>query len=159
MLKMLLSNPKSSFQRGVIVMERGDAKRFTAKRFKDPYVLAWRMWFDLRLEKGVPKENLSPPAKVDSAILSIKRKNEPMIAYKDALLFQNLTSHILKYPQAPLGMALRRIFTVPQLKLLIKNLGVNNEFTVGSLNEKQWVIVFKTMIRYIPQSSWPKRKK
>jgi len=158
-LKMLLSNPKSGFQRGVIVMERGAAKRFTAKHFKDSYVLAWRMWFELRLEKSVPREHFSPPPKVESAILSIKRKKEPMIAYKDALLFQNLTDHILKYPQVPIGLALRGLFTVPQLKHLRKNLGVNNEFPAGSLNEKQWAIIFKTMIRYVPQSSWPKRKK
>jgi 23S rRNA (adenine-N6)-dimethyltransferase len=158
-LKMLLSNPISGFQRGVIVMERGAAKRFTAKYFKDPYVLAWRMWFDLKLEKGVPKEHFSPPPKVDSAILSIKRIEEPMIAYKDALLFQNMINYVLKYPHAPIGLALKGIFTVPQLKRLRKNMGVNNETPVGSLNEMQWAVVFETMIAYVSPSSWPKRKK
>src|SRR5690625_3774687 len=153
-LKMLLSNPKSGFQRGVIVIEKGAAKRFTAKHFKDPYVLAWRMWFDLQIEKGVPREHFSPPPQVESAILSIKRKKEPMITYKDALLFQNMINYILKYPQAPIGVSLRSIFTVPQLKHLRKNLGVQNEFPVGRLNEEQWAIVFKTMIQYVPQSSW-----
>lgn len=158
-LKMLLSNPKSGFQRGVIVVERGAAKRFTAKYFKDAYVLAWRMWFDLRLEKSVPKEHFSPPPKVDSAILSIKRKEAPVIAYQHAQLFQNMSHHLLKFPQAPMGMALRGIFTVPQIKHLRNSLGVNNEFPVGSLNEKQWAKVLETMIQYVPQSSWPKRKK
>lgn len=40
-MKLLLSNPQSGFERGVIVMEKGAAKRFTSPFVKDPYVVAW----------------------------------------------------------------------------------------------------------------------
>lgn len=73
-MKMLLDNPGSSLQRGIIVMEKGAAKRFTASIVKDPYVLAWRMWFDIDYVKGVSRNNFSPPPKVDSAMIRIVRK-------------------------------------------------------------------------------------
>src|SRR5699024_5773757 len=73
-MKMLLNKPSSGFQRGVIVMEKGAAKRFTSNFVKDPYILAWRMWFDLRYVKGVSRKNFSPPPRVDSAMITINRK-------------------------------------------------------------------------------------
>ncbi|TWK79152.1 rRNA adenine N-6-methyltransferase [Bacillus paralicheniformis] len=36
-MKMLLNNPASGFQKGIIVMEKGAAKRFTSKFIKNSY--------------------------------------------------------------------------------------------------------------------------
>lgn len=158
-MKMLLNNPSNGFQRGVIVMEKGAAKRFTAKSIKNAYVLAWRMWFDIHYFKGVSRDHFSPPPRVDSAIIKITRKKEPMIPHKDYFVFLGLAEHVLKKPQFPIDFALKGIFTSLQMKHLRKNLKVHHETSVGTLSELQWGIIFKTMVQYVPRSYWPRIKK
>ena len=140
-------------------MEKGTAKRFTAKSVKNAYVLAWRMWFDIHYFKGVSRDHFSPPPKVDSAIIKITRKKEPVIPYKDYIAFLGLVEHALKKPQFSIDFALRGIFTPTQIKHLRKNLKVDKGTPVGTLSEGQWGIIFKTMIQYVPRFYWPRIKK
>lgn len=158
-LKMLLNNPSNSLQRGIIVMEKGAAKRFTSTFIKNSYVLAWRMWFDLRFIKEISRENFSPPPSVDSAMVMITRKKQPIIAKKDHSAFLGLADYALREPKAAVETALRGIFTPTQMKHLRKNLGIKNETSIGFLTESQWGILFNTMTRYVQRPLWPKIKK
>ncbi|RAL24184.1 23S ribosomal RNA methyltransferase Erm [Thermoflavimicrobium daqui] len=158
-MKMLLNNPSSSFQRGIIIMEKGAAKRFTSKRIKSSYVLVWKMWFDISIVKEISREHFSPPPRVDSAMVMITRKKETVIPHKDYMAFRGLAEYALKKPQAPIDFALQGIFTPPQMKHLRRNLKINHEQPIGTLNESQWGIVFKTMVQYVPRYQWPRVNK
>ncbi|GIO28492.1 hypothetical protein J43TS3_31030 [Ornithinibacillus bavariensis] len=158
-MKMLLNNPANSFQRGVITMEKGAAKRFTSTIVKDPYIIAWRMWFDIRYVKDISRKNFSPPPRVDSAIVTIKKKTEPIVPVNEYLIFWGLVDHILKKPQLPIDLALRGIFTPPQMKHLKRNLKLNDEVPVAALSEQQWGYLFDTMVKHVPKFRWPKINK
>jgi 23S rRNA (adenine-N6)-dimethyltransferase len=158
-MKMLLNNPASGFQKGIIVMEKGAAKRFTSKFIKNSYVLAWRMWFNIGIVREISKEHFSPPPKVDSAMVSITRKKEAPIPHKHYIAFLVLAEYALKEPHAPFCVALRGIFTPRQMKHLRKSLKINNEKTVGTLTENQWAIIFKTMTQYVMHHKWPRANK
>ncbi|GIN63665.1 hypothetical protein J27TS8_36580 [Robertmurraya siralis] len=155
-MKMLLDNPSSGFQSGVIVMEKGAARRFTSKFIKNSYVLVWKMWFDLRYIKEISRNNFSPPPRVDSAMVMITRKKEELMPKKEYRNFLRLAEYALRQPQAPFEIALSGVFTPPQMKYLRKNLKINNEKAIGTLDEKQWSIIFKTMVQYVPFHKWPK---
>jgi len=158
-MKMLLNKPSSSFQRAVIVLEKGAAKRFTSRFVKDSYVIAWRMWFDIRYVKEVSKTNFSPPPKVDSAIITITRKSNPIVPLKDYLIFWGLADYMLRNPQLSLDLALKGVFTSPQIVLLKRNLGIKHDAPVASLSESQWGFIYETMIRHVPRFRWPKLSK
>ncbi|QQK79456.1 23S ribosomal RNA methyltransferase Erm [Salicibibacter cibi] len=158
-MKMLLDNPSSGLQKGIIIMEKGAAKRFTAKPVKNSYVLAWRMWFDIRYVKGISRNNFSPPPKVDSALVLITRRKEPIVQAKDYAAFLGLAQYAFKQPGATIGNALKGVFTPPQLKHLRKELDVTNEIPIGSLTDIQWGIVFNTMTQYVQQPLWPRAKR
>ncbi len=158
-LKKLLTNPSSGLQRGIIVMEKGAAKRFTSRTIKDAYVLAWRMWFDIEYVKDISRNFFSPRPKVDSAMVSITRKKESLIPYKDYCLFLGLAEYALKNPQAPIDYAMGRLFTPPQIKHLKKNSRICSEIPIGAIREEQWKVIFETMVRYVPGFRWPKAKK
>lgn len=81
-------------------MEKGAAKCFTSNKVKDPYVMAWRMWFDLSIERGISREHFSPPPKVDSAMVSIVRKKNPLVSYKNVKALHLLLDFGLKYHKA-----------------------------------------------------------
>lgn len=158
-MKMLLNKPSSGFQRGVIVMEKGTAKRFTSNFVKDPYIIAWRMWFDIRYVKGISRKNFSPPPRVDSAMITINRKAKPIVPYNDYLIFWGLVDYVLKNPQLSIDLALRGVFTPPQIKHLKRGLRIKNEVTVANLSEQQWGFIFETMVKHVPKFRWPKIKK
>ncbi|GIN92530.1 ribosomal RNA small subunit methyltransferase A [Siminovitchia terrae] len=158
-MKMLLNNPSIGFQRGVIVMEKGAAKRFTSNMVKDPYVIAWRMWFDIRYSKEISRKNFSPPPRVDSAMISINRKARPIVPTSDYLIFWGMVNYLFKNPRSSIDLAFKGIFTPPQIKQLKRNLGVKNDRSVASLSEQQWGIIFKTMVKHVPKFRWPKIKK
>ncbi|MBW8351062.1 23S ribosomal RNA methyltransferase Erm [Bacillus sp. IITD106] len=158
-MKMLLNNPSNGLQRGVIVMEKGAARRFTSKFVKNPYVLVWRMWFDLLYVKEISREHFSPPPRVDSAILVIRRKVKPIVSYKYYATFLGFAEYALKKPDAPIEIALRGIFSPLQMKRLKRSLSIQYETPIGSLTESQWGIVFDTMTTYVQQHLWPRSRK
>lgn len=158
-MKMLLNKPSNGFQRGVIMMEKGAAKRFTSKIVKDPYIIVWRMWFDIWYVKGISRRNFSPPPRVDSAMITIMRKARPIVPIADYLIFWGMVDYVLKNPRLSIDLALRGVFTSPQIKYLKRNLGIKSDFPVMSLSEKQWGIIFETMVKHVPKFRWPKIKK
>lgn len=155
-MKKLLSNPASGFQRGVIVMEKGAAKRFTLTSIKDPYVIAWRMWFKIHYIQDISPANFSPPPKVMSAMVKITRREHPIVPYRDYLVFWGLADYMLRNPRFSLELALQGVFTPPQIKQLRRNLGLKNEIPVASLTEKHWGIIYETMIQHVPRFRWPR---
>lgn len=158
-MKMLLNNPSSGFQRGVIVMEKGAAKRFTSNFVKDPYIIAWKMWFDIQYVKAISRKNFSPLPRVDSAIITINRKAKPIVPYSDYLIFWGLVDYVLKNPQLSIDLALRGVFTPPQIKHLKRSLRIKNEVSVATLSEQQWGLIFETMVKHVPKFRWPKTNK
>lgn len=158
-MKLLLNNPASGLQRGIIIMEKGAARRFTAKFMKNSYVLVWKMWFDIRFVKAISRDDFSPPPSVDSAMVMITRKREPVLPQKGYSVFLGLAEYALKQPEAPIEFAFRGIFTPPQMKLLRRKLNIENEKPVGTLNEEQWGIVYQTMVQYVPYHKWPRVKR
>lgn len=160
-LKMLLNNPSSGFQRGLLVVEKGAAKRFTSKFVKDSYVALWRLYFNVQYRKTISRYSFSPPPRVDSALLKIARKEKPVLHPKVWIAFWGLADYVLREPWAPIDEALRGIFTRPQITHLRRNLGISSDFATGFLSEWHWGLIFETMLQHVPRERWPRinRKK
>lgn len=156
-MKKLLNSPASHFQKGVIVMEKGAAKRFASRIVKDPYVMVWRMWFDIRYVKGISRKNFAPPPGVDSALISIKRKEKPIVPLRDYLIFWGLAEYALKDPRLPVDLALRGVLTPTQIKYLKRNLEYSG--SIAALSERQWGLIFETMVKHVPRFRWPRINK
>ncbi|MFB5660417.1 23S ribosomal RNA methyltransferase Erm [Alteribacillus sp. HJP-4] len=158
-MKMLLNKPSSGFQRGVLVLEKGAAKRFTSDLVKDSYIAAWRMYFDISCVRGISRKNFSPPPRVDSAIMTINRKAVPIVPLKDYIAFYGLAEFVLKEPSLSLDTALRGVFTPPQIKHVKRTLGLQQDVPVAALSEIQWGVIYEAMVQHVPRFRWPKVKK
>jgi 23S rRNA (adenine-N6)-dimethyltransferase len=132
-------------------MEKGAAKRFTSKYVKDSYVVAWRMYFDINFVKEISRNHFSPPPKVESAIVTINRKATPLVPIKDYATFRGLADYVLKEPRSSIDLALRGIFTPPQITYLKRKLGLKRDFSVAFLSELQWRFIFETMVQHVPR--------
>jgi len=155
-MRMLLDCPATGLQRGILVLEEGAARRFTSSHMKNAYVLCWRMWFDLRFLRSVSNMCFSPPPGVDAALIGIRRKPDPVIPYKSSATFGRFAQHALRVPDAPLESVLEPIFSPRQITQLRRNLGVDTEIPVSTVNEDQWGSIFLTMTRLVPHHRWPK---
>lgn len=156
-LGMLMDRPSLPFQGGALIVELGAAYRFTADPITDPRLLGWRMWFDLDIVQTVQPHSFFPPPGVRSAILRIRRKNDPPVPVRDHSRFMGLAAHGLRYPRKPLGEALQGVFTAPQLKRLLQTLRIGRDAPVCTLDERQWAAVYETMCRYVERHRWPKK--
>lgn len=155
-LGKLLDDPSVPLKRAVLLVEKGAAKRFTAASLQDPRILSWRMHYEIRLGRTVSPQHFAPPPKVDSAILSINRRRQPLVDMQHQLKFRALAAYGLRNPRLPLSAALSGIFTPPQITRLVRVLGMDRELPMCGLNEEQWAVVFHTMLQHVPPNRWPR---
>jgi 23S rRNA (adenine-N6)-dimethyltransferase len=157
-LGKMLDQPQTPLERAVFVIEKGAAKRFTKQELTDPRILKWRMWFTLKMGRTISATQFSPPPGVDSAVLTVCRKKQPEIAVHHHARFTGLADYGLRNPHLDLREAFRGVFTPPQIKHLLHNLGVDRHTPIGLLNERHWGIVFQALLQYVPPFRWPKTK-
>lgn len=154
-LGMLMDQPQGAFQGAVLILERGAARRFTAKQMTDARILSWHTWFDLQMVRSVSPAAFSPRPRVEAAILTIRRKPNPPVSASEHLCFAGLTAHALRAPHWPIRAALHGLFTAVQIKHLVRDLGMDRDDPVCSLTESQWARVYAAMRRYVPTYRWP----
>ncbi|WP_334074489.1 MULTISPECIES: 23S ribosomal RNA methyltransferase Erm [Paenibacillus] len=156
LFEKFLGDPSLQLQRAVFVIEKGAAKRFTAVPVTNPVILAWRMWYDIRLVRTVAPSNFSPPPSVDSAVVTVIRKKNSMVPQNLRGKFTAFASHGLRYPGLPFYEVMGRVFTPPQIAKLVKELRIDRNQPICSLNEEQWGRVFIAMTRHVEPYRWPK---
>lgn len=106
-LRKLLDQPAIPLQRAAVIIEKGAANRFTASLMKNPEILKWRMWYDIKMVQTLAPTCFSPPPKVECSILSIQRKDNPDIPSRYESVFMGLAEHGLRNPKLSFSDALR----------------------------------------------------
>lgn len=155
-LDKLLGAEGRSMQRAVLMVEKGAAKRFTQAATMDTRLLMWKMFFIFKLESVIPRTHFAPPPSVDSAILSIKRRDSAYIPAQEARRFVAFAAYVLSVPQLSVALALKGIFTAPQLKKVLLEAGLHREQTVQEIELEQWGTLFNAMLKHVPAFRWPK---
>ncbi|WP_317891271.1 23S ribosomal RNA methyltransferase Erm [Paenibacillus oceani] len=159
-LAKLLGEPKTvKLKRAVLLIEKGAAKRFTATPIIDPRTLAWRMWYEIRLIRSVSPSHFSPPPRVDSAVVIISRKMEPVVPPHYQERFLAFAVYSLRYLKLPFDESMAGVFTPPQLARLTRTLKIDRSQPVCCLSEQQWGELFLAMIRHVQPHRWPKLPK
>lgn len=159
-LAKLLGEPKTvKLKRAVLLIEKGAAKRFTAAPIIDPRTLTWRMWYEIRLVRTVSPNHFSPPPRVDSAVVTITRKMEPVVPSHHQERFLAFAVYSLRNPRLPLDESMSGVFTPPQLTRLSKMLNIDRNRPVCSLREQQWGGLFLAMLTHVQPHRWPKLPK
>ncbi|KKO54172.1 rRNA adenine methyltransferase [Paenibacillus sp. DMB20] len=158
-LEKLLHHPGVPLKCAVLIIEKGAARRFTSVPVTDPRILKWRMWFDFQVVRTVSPEHFSPRPRVDSAVMIIRKKKNPEISPAEHAKFSALASQALRQPKMPLSAALGDIFTPVQITRLAGLLNLNRDAPIGTLNERQWGTVFRSMVQYAPPHRRPRLPK
>jgi 23S rRNA (adenine-N6)-dimethyltransferase len=78
LLHRLLDDPTRAPTRVDLVLQR-QAARFLATTAHDPVALAWTPWFELSYGPRVPRRAFRPQPACDAAVLSVVRREEPLL--------------------------------------------------------------------------------
>ncbi|GIO44690.1 hypothetical protein J41TS4_44480 [Paenibacillus apis] len=150
----------SSFlERAVLILEKGAAKRFTSFPVTNPQILAWRMWYDIRIKRTVMPECFSPPPSVEAAVVTVYRRKNPAIPSGHRGKFKAFVSYVLHDPRQPFFEAVGDIFTSPQIAKLAKALRMDRAQPICSLNVQQWEELYLAMLQHAAPYRWPKARK
>ncbi|WP_165867398.1 23S ribosomal RNA methyltransferase Erm [Paenibacillus pinisoli] len=155
-LEKLLGPEGRAFQRGVLIVEKGAARRLTQSETGDPRLLLWRMHFVLKMQSVIPRAHFAPPPRVDAAVLRIERREHPMIPVQHSARFVGFAKHMLREPRLAAAHALRGIFTPAQIKASMQLANVSREQPVRSLTLEQWASLFCSMLQHVAPHRWPK---
>ncbi|WP_248925686.1 23S ribosomal RNA methyltransferase Erm [Paenibacillus hamazuiensis] len=158
-LEKLLGKPDAPLRRAVLIVEKGAARRFTEAPSANPRLLSWRMLYEFRVVRTVERSAFSPPPAVDTAILTISRREQPLIPAHLLAKFAALAAYALRSPHQPLFTALAGVFTPPQIAKLAKALRVDRQSRVCTLRDGQWADVFAAMLRHAPPVRHPKLRR
>lgn len=155
-LEKLLGPEGKEFQRGALLMEQGAARRFTAPFPTDPRLLAWRMNFHMEIRMTVPRAHFAPPPRVDAAIVSIVRKENPLLPAGQYARFYAFAALGLRNARCPLHETFGTVFTAAQLKKVLKDAQADRNQSAAALSVRQWDILFQAMLRHVQPYRWPK---
>lgn len=156
-LEKLLGAESKAFQRGVLILEKGAARRFTEGSTLDPRLLMWRMTFQFEMRTVVPRTHFAPPPRVDAAIVRIARREHPLVPANEGKRFIAFAAYVLSEPRLLAADALKGIFTPAQLNTALKNAKVEREQVVSLLSLEQWASLFHAMLHHVAPYRWPKR--
>ena len=83
-LRALLDDPRVPLTRALVIVEWGLAVKRTAVWPSTRLGAAWGAWYELTLERRLPRSAFAPPPSVDAAVLRIVRRAEPLVDVRDA---------------------------------------------------------------------------
>lgn len=152
-------NPQTSLVRGSLIIEAAAARRFTATPITNPVILAWRMWFLLEMGRRISRMHFSPPSRVDSAVLLVRRIQDAVVNPEFHFRFRAFATYGLKYPHRSLFETWKPVLTRPQMVRVFKTIGVERDAPVHVLTVGQWGLLFNTMVEHVHSSQWVRMKR
>jgi|SRR5690625_1247068 len=153
----LMDRPgSSSFAGGIIVIEWGAAKRFTEAYHRNPRLIGWNTWFELNLVRKVKPACFSPPPRVDSAMVEIRRRERPAVHPKQSDKYLAFVATLLRRPEVVSSSALKSLFTRKQVQRILADIGVIGSLPICQLDVTQWEHCFLLMDRLIPKQLHPR---
>jgi 23S rRNA (adenine-N6)-dimethyltransferase len=83
-LRALLDDPRVPLTSALVIVEWGLAVKRTAVWPSTRLSAAWGAWYELTLERRLPRSVFAPPPSVDAAVLRIVRRPDPLVDARDA---------------------------------------------------------------------------
>lgn len=155
-LEKLLGVEGRAFQKAALILEKGAARRFTQRTTLDARLLMWRMQFLFEMTTVIPRAHFAPPPRVDAAIMRIKRRERPLIPFGEGKRFSIFSTYLLREPRLSANDALRGIFTPAQLKITLKQAGIEREQVIATITLEQWATLFLAMRQHVLPGRWPR---
>jgi 23S rRNA (adenine-N6)-dimethyltransferase len=88
LLRHLLDDPTKPLMRADLILSWGQAIGLTQVHPPSPVALRWLPWFELLLLRRLAASSFRPPPTVDAAVVSFRRRHEPLLDMRAARDFR-----------------------------------------------------------------------
>lgn len=144
LFRRLLDNPASALQRTDVIVQFGVSIKRTTRRPSNMLNLSWGPWWRFESSRRIRAASFEPRPSVDSAMLSITRRTQPLLdpTRHDqyiSLLRQGFTGG------GRLQVSLRSILSPKQLARMSKEFDFAIDSRGTDLSLAQWVALFKDL--------------
>lgn len=105
-------------------------------------------YFDVSLLCKVPPGAFSPPPKVDSAVLSFKRREDSPVALSDFKKFEKFLRHLFQFKRKQMGKILKSNYSGEALERTWSALGLSPTTRAEALNLEEIQKLYSTLEEY-----------
>jgi len=135
--KILNESPQLS--EAHLIMQKEAAKKFSGSPRETLFSVLVKPFFDLQILLQLKRTDFWPIPKVESVMLSIKRRPNPLIAVRDAEGYREFVQYGFGRWKPNLKLAFKNVFTYKQWKRLAHDLEFPLNATPTELNIQQWL--------------------
>lgn len=118
--------------------------------------LRWAPWWTMRVGRRLSAELFVPRPSVDAAMLIVKRRAEPLVAWEEASLWRGILDETFKRGGEPIRAALRGILTATQFRRLSAHSGLQPTTPVSQLTLSDWLAVHGVVRDHVSPERWPR---
>lgn len=104
-------------------------------------------YFEVGLLCKVPPGAFSPPPKVDSAVLSFKRREDPKVPLSDFLSYEKFLRTLFQFKRKQMGKILKASFDGAVIEAALEELGLTSNLRAEALELEQMQNLYLTLTR------------
>jgi 23S rRNA (adenine-N6)-dimethyltransferase len=140
-LRRLLDDPSSHLLRADLIVELGVARKVSSARPSSMRSLGWLPWWQFELGRHIPSAAFDPRPSVDAALLSVQRRDPPLLEPATAERYRGLLRGAFDRAPAPL----RRSLGLPPRtwKRLARDRGLAVDARPQHLDVWDWIAVLE----------------
>jgi len=126
-----------------LLMQKEAAEKFAGAPRESQCSVLTKPWFSLDIVRRLKRTDFHPPPGVDSVLLRIERRHQPLVSAENARLYRQFVRYGFGRWRANLKQNFQRVFTYTQWKRLARDLGFHVKAKPTDLTFRQWLGLFE----------------
>lgn len=149
-LRKILSE-RSHIADGYLILQKEAAKKFSGSPRETLFSILAKPFYEFEILYRLRRTDFWPVPNVDSVLLSIKRRTQPLIEIQDVASYRDFVQYGFGRWRPNLRLAFKNIFTYKQWKRLARDLGFPVGATPTELSFEQWLGLYHGFMLRPPQ--------
>jgi 23S rRNA (adenine-N6)-dimethyltransferase len=138
---------RSNLAEGYLILQKEAARRFSGFPRETLFSILAKPFFEFQILYHLRRTDFCPVPKVDSVLLSIKRRTRPLIETRDVVPYREFVQYAFGRWKPNLKLAFKHVFTYKQWKRLAHDLDFPLNATPTELSFEQWLDLYHCFTR------------
>jgi 23S rRNA (adenine-N6)-dimethyltransferase len=133
---------RSDLGEAYLILQKEAAKKFSGSPRETLFSILAKPFFEFQILCQLRRTDFWPVPNVDSVLLSIKRRTQPLIETRDVALYREFVQYGFGRWKPNLKLAFKHVFTYKQWKRLAHDLEFPLKATPTELSFEQWLDLY-----------------
>lgn len=140
-------NESSNLNQAYLILQQEAAKKYSGCPRETLFSILAKPFFEFQMMSRLKRSDFWPIPNVDSVLLSINRRNCPLIEPQDVAPYRNFVQNGFGSGKPNLKLAFKHVFTYKQWKHLARDLGFSLNAPPTQLSFEQWLELYRAFTR------------